>query len=42
MNLVAQAKPGEQVTITILRNGQPLELRTEIGLRPPVSSAENK
>src|SRR3990167_3391753 len=42
MNLVAQAKPGEEVSIAIVRNGQALELRTEIGLRPPVSSNENK
>ena len=42
MNLVAQAKPGEEVNIAIVRNGQALELRTEIGLRPPVSSNENK
>ena len=42
MNLVAQAKPGEEVSIAIVRNGQALELRTEIGLRPPVSSSENK
>ena len=42
MNLVAQAKPGEEVSIAIVRNGQALELRTEIGLRPPVSNSENK
>ena len=39
---VYQAKPGEEVNIAIVRNGQALELRTEIGLRPPVSSSENK
>lgn len=42
MNLVAQAKPGEVVSIAILRNGQALELRSEIGLRPLVSNSENK
>ncbi|MBX9755545.1 MAG: trypsin-like peptidase domain-containing protein [Pseudomonadaceae bacterium] len=39
MNLVAQAKPGNQVSIQILRNGQALELKTEIGVRPQLSSA---
>ncbi|MDP3846381.1 MAG: Do family serine endopeptidase AlgW [Pseudomonas sp.] len=39
MNLVAQAKPGDKVSIQILRNGQTLELITEIGVRPQLSTA---
>jgi serine protease DegS len=42
MNLVAQAKPGDKVNIQILRNGQPLELLTEIGVRPQLSAAPKK
>jgi len=42
MNLVAQAKPGDQINIQILRNGQALELPTEIGLRPQLSAAPKK
>ncbi|MDO8696525.1 MAG: 2-alkenal reductase [Pseudomonadales bacterium RIFCSPLOWO2_12_59_9] len=42
MNLVAQAKPGDKVSIQLLRNGQALELITEIGVRPQLSSAPKK
>ena len=42
MNLVAQAKPGNKVSIQILRNGQALELTTEIGVRPQLSAAPKK
>ncbi len=42
MNLVAQAKPGEQINIRLMRNGKVLELRSEIGVRPPQSTAAKK
>ncbi|RJG11883.1 PDZ domain-containing protein [Pseudomonas cavernicola] len=35
MNQVARAKPGEKTSIEVMRNGKPLELTAEIGLRPP-------
>jgi len=35
MNQVAQTKPGEKIAIEVLRNGKPLKLTAEIGLRPP-------
>ncbi|WP_137818150.1 Do family serine endopeptidase AlgW [Pseudomonas sp. 2FG] len=35
MNQVARAKPGEKTSIEVMRNGKPLELMAEIGLRPP-------
>ena len=37
MNQVARAKPGEKILIDILRNGKPLQLSAEIGVRPPVN-----
>ena len=37
MNQVARAKPGERIRIDILRNGEPLQLTAEIGVRPPVN-----
>ena len=37
MNQVARAKPGEKISIDILRNGKPLKLTAEIGVRPPVN-----
>jgi serine protease DegS len=37
MNQVARAKPGEKIRIDILRNGKPLQLTAEIGVRPPVN-----
>ncbi|MGH8433438.1 MAG: Do family serine endopeptidase AlgW [Pseudomonas sp.] len=38
MNQVARAKPGEKTSIEVMRNGKPLELTAEIGLRPPPAS----
>lgn len=35
MNQVARAKPGEKTSIEIMRNGKLMELKAEIGLRPP-------
>ena len=35
MNQVARAKPGESISIEVLRNGEPLTLTAEIGVRPP-------
>jgi serine protease DegS len=38
MNQVARAKPGETIRIDILRDSKPLQLKAEIGVRPPVST----
>ncbi|MFR0692658.1 Do family serine endopeptidase AlgW [Enterobacterales bacterium AE_CKDN230030158-1A_HGKHYDSX7] len=35
MNQVARTKPGEKITIEVLRNGKPVTLNAEVGLRPP-------
>ena len=35
MNQVARAKPGDDISIEVLRNGEPLTLTAEIGVRPP-------
>jgi serine protease DegS len=40
MNQVARKKPGEILSIEILRKGQPLQLTAEVGLRPIPASAE--
>ncbi|MEZ3186779.1 trypsin-like peptidase domain-containing protein [Pseudomonas sp. LM13] len=37
MNQVARARPGEKIDIDILRNGKPLTLTAEVGMRPPVA-----
>jgi serine protease DegS len=37
MNQVARAKPGQKIRIDILRNGKPLHMTAEIGVRPPVN-----
>jgi len=39
MNQVARAHPGENIDIDILRNGKPLTLTAEVGMRPPVNAA---
>ncbi|MAL92850.1 MAG: 2-alkenal reductase [Pseudomonas sp.] len=39
MNQVARARPGEKIDIDILRNGKPLTLPAEVGVRPPVNAA---
>ena len=39
MNQVARARPGENIDIDILRNGKPLTLTAEVGMRPPVNTA---
>nr|WP_152480897.1 Do family serine endopeptidase AlgW [Stutzerimonas frequens] len=39
MNQVARARPGEKIDIDILRNGKPLTLTAEVGVRPPVNAA---
>ncbi|MCQ4240044.1 MAG: 2-alkenal reductase [Pseudomonadales bacterium 32-61-5] len=38
MNQVARTRPGDRIKIDILRNGQPLTLTAEVGMRPPVES----
>ncbi|WP_172144092.1 MULTISPECIES: Do family serine endopeptidase AlgW [Pseudomonas] len=37
MNQVARAKPGEKISIEIMRNGKLQELSAEIGVRPPAN-----
>jgi serine protease DegS len=37
MNQVARTRPGDQIRIDILRNGKPLQLTAEIGIRPAVN-----
>ena len=39
MNQVARAKPGETIRIEVMRNGKPMELKAEIGIRPPVATS---
>ncbi len=39
MNQVARAKPGEKISIEIMRNGKLQELSAEIGVRPPVNGS---
>lgn len=39
MNQVARAKPGETIRIEVMRNGKPLELKAEVGIRPPVATS---
>ncbi|WP_312300035.1 Do family serine endopeptidase AlgW [Stutzerimonas nitrititolerans] len=42
MNQVARARPGDKIDIDILRNGKPLTLTAEVGMRPPVENRPNK
>ncbi|WP_298184030.1 Do family serine endopeptidase AlgW [uncultured Pseudomonas sp.] len=37
MNQVARTKPGDTISIDILRNGKPLQLTAEVGVRPPAN-----
>ena len=37
MNQVARTKPGDKIRIDVLRNGKPLQLTAEIGIRPPIN-----
>lgn len=37
MNQVADTHPGEQVTVTLLRNGNPMTIGVTIGIKPPSS-----
>ncbi|OLU32494.1 2-alkenal reductase [Pseudomonas sp. PA15(2017)] len=39
MNQVARAKPGETIRIELMRNGKPMELKAEIGIRPPAATS---
>ncbi|MBD1585675.1 Do family serine endopeptidase AlgW [Pseudomonas typographi] len=41
MNQVARAHPGERIGIDIVRNGKPLKLTAEVGLRPPPAPVAN-
>ena len=38
MNQVARARPGARIDIEVLRNGKPLTLTAEVGMRPPVEA----
>lgn len=38
MNQVARTKPGDKIHIEILRNGKPMDLTAEVGVRPPAST----
>lgn len=38
MNQVARARPGDKIDIDILRNGKPMTLTAEVGMRPPVEA----
>lgn len=40
MNQVARARPGQQISIEVLRNGKPMTFSAEVGLRAPASSSE--
>ena len=42
MNQVARTRPGDKIDIAILRNGKPLTLTAEVGMRPPVENRPNK
>ena len=42
MNQVARARPGARIDIEVLRNGKPLTLTAEVGMRPPVESQPGK
>jgi serine protease DegS len=37
MNQVARTRPGEKIRIEIMRNGKPMTLTAEIGVRPPAN-----
>ncbi|MCW3149844.1 trypsin-like peptidase domain-containing protein [Stutzerimonas stutzeri] len=39
MNQVARTRPGDEIDIDILRNGKPLTLTAEVGVRPPAASS---
>jgi serine protease DegS len=39
---VARARPGQQISIEILRNGKPLTLEAEVGLRPPAAASTER
>ena len=42
MNQVARIKPTDKVAIEVVRNGKPLKLTAEIGLRPPPAPAAGR
>lgn len=42
MNQVARTRPGDKIDIDILRNGKPLTLTAEVGMRPPVAATTPK
>ncbi|MDF5827457.1 PDZ domain-containing protein [Pseudomonas aeruginosa] len=39
MNQVARTRPGQKISIVVLRNGQKVNLTAEVGLRPPPAPA---
>ncbi|MCC6074693.1 Do family serine endopeptidase AlgW [Pseudomonas sp. GCM10022188] len=40
MNQVARKRPGEAVLINVVRGGERLELKAEVGMRPPPTASE--
>ncbi|MFF7707003.1 Do family serine endopeptidase AlgW [Pseudomonas sp. NPDC007930] len=41
MNQVARTHPGERIGIDVVRNGKPLKLTAEVGIRPPPAPVAN-
>ena len=39
MNQVARNKPGQQIALEVLRNGEVITLNAEVGARPPSNPA---
>jgi serine protease DegS len=41
MNQVARSRPGDRITIEVLRNNKPFTLTGIVGLRPPVDTSSS-
>src|SRR5690606_41777387 len=39
MNMVARARPGDKVTLDVLRDGQPMTFSAEVSVRPTFSGS---
>ncbi|WP_188985626.1 Do family serine endopeptidase AlgW [Pseudomonas matsuisoli] len=42
MNQIARTRPGEKISIQVLRDGKQLTLTAEVGVRPPMESSPEK
>ncbi len=42
MNQIARARPGDKITIEILRNNKPMTLNAEVGMRPVITAEPGK